>query len=188
MSAPFSLTASSRHLLRAATADLHAKVDARFSGNFSGGAVGYSGFLAALASALVPLERALEEGGIERILPDWPERRRAALVVADLEALDVAVPPSADPPPVTGEARQFGVAYVLEGSRLGGKLLLRRALADPDQRVRAATRYLSHGADRDLWPSFVKRLESSAAVSRAPDEAVTGARLAFSLFCDPAHG
>jgi heme oxygenase len=188
MSVPISKPASSRHLLRAATADLHADIDARFSGNFSGSADAYAGFLAALASALVPLERALEEAGVESILPDWPERRRADLVLADLEALGSDTPPAASAPAMQGEARQFGVAYVLEGSRLGGKLLLRRALANPDARVRAATRYLSHGADRDFWPSFVTRLDASSAVTRAPGEAIAGARMAFALFREPASG
>ena len=188
MSAPVSSSSSTRQLLRAATADLHAEVDARFSGNFSRDTTAYTDFLSALAGALVPLEHALEESGVERILPDWPERRRAALVFADLETLAVEPPLPADAPAVAGEAQQFGVAYVLEGSRLGGKLLLRRALAHPDERVRAATRYLSHGADRDFWPSFVKRLEASSAVTRAPDEAVAGARMAFSLFREPRHG
>jgi heme oxygenase len=175
-------------MLRAATADLHAKVDARFAGNFSGSALAYGSFLSVLAAASLPLERALEAAGIERFLPDWPERRRAALLLADLEALEIGAPAEVGAPAVTGEARQFGVAYVLEGSRLGGKLLLRRALVHPDERVRGATRYLSHGADRDFWPSFVKRLEASSAVTDAPDEAVAGARMAFALFCEPAHG
>jgi heme oxygenase (biliverdin-IX-beta and delta-forming) len=78
---------------------------------------------------------------------------------------------------------------VLEGSRLGGKLLLRRALGHPDVRVRAATRYLSHGAGRNLWSSFLVHLEASSAVVTAPDEAVAGARAAFALFSGrAAHG
>jgi len=174
-------------MLRVATADLHAAVDARFSGSFEGGVSAYVGFLTSLAAAVVPLERALEASGIERILPDWPRRRRAGLVLADLESLAASPPAQIQPPVMVGEARQFGAAYVLEGSRLGGKLLLRQALAHPDERVRAATGYLAHGAG-DLWPSFVARLEASPAVSRAPDEAVAGARLAFALFCEPAHG
>ena len=173
-------------MLRAATADLHAAVDARFSGSFQG-VVSYAALLSALAAALVPIERALEASGIVRVLPDWPRRRRTDLLLADLAVLGAPLPIEVDPPEVKGEARQFGVAYVVEGSRLGGKLLLRRALAHPDERVRAATGYLAHGAS-DLWPSFVARLEASTAVSRAPEEAVAGARLAFSLFCESAHG
>ena len=114
-------------MLRAATADLHAAVDARFSGSFEGAAT-YAAFLAALASALVPLERALEASGIGQTLPDWPRRRRTEVLLADLAILGAALPALAQPPDVKGEARQFGVAYVLEGSRLGGKLLLRQAL------------------------------------------------------------
>jgi heme oxygenase len=173
-------------MLRAATADLHAAVDARFSGSFESVAT-YAAFLAALASALVPLERALEASGIGRALPDWPRRRRADVLLADLAILGATLPALAQPPDVRGEARQFGVAYVLEGSRLGGKLLLRRALGHADPSVRAATGYLSQGTG-DLWPSFIAQLDTSPAVRRAPAEAIAGARLAFSLFCEPAHG
>lgn len=173
-------------MLRAATADLHAKVDARFAGSFDGSAAHYAGFLSAMAAVLPPLERALERAGVHRTMPDWEQRRRAALLLDDLEALGAAPPREADPPPVDGEARQLGIVYVLEGSRLGGKRLMRRALGHPDPRVRTATRYLSHGAGLDLWPTFLARLESSPAVTSAPEEAVAGARATFALFSDRA--
>jgi heme oxygenase len=169
-------------MLRAATADLHAEVDARFSIAFNGEADGYARFLAAMASAMVPLERALEAAGIEEVLPDWTERRRASLLLDDLAALGGKPVQETPAPAANGEARQLGMVYVLEGSRLGGKLLLKRALGSTDPTVRAATRYLSHGTDRNLWTSFLQRLESSADVSRAPAEAIAGARQAFALF------
>lgn len=176
-------------MLRAATADLHAEVDARFAGSFEGDTADYAGFLSAMAAVLLPLERALEGANVHRAVPDWDQRRRACLLLDDLQALGAAPPRELDPPSVGGEARQLGIVYVLEGSRLGGKLLLRRALGHPDARVRTATRYLSHGAGRDLWSSFLLRLEASPAVNGAPDEAVAGARAAFALFGDRAtHG
>jgi heme oxygenase len=169
-------------MLRTATADIHADVDARFSGSFDGSIEGYAQFLSAMASAMVPLERALEAAGIEQVLPDWTQRRRAFLLLDDLAALGGDPVPEILPPAADGEARQLGMVYVLEGSRLGGKLLLKRALGSTDPKVRAATRYLSHGTDRNLWSSFLERLESSPDVSRAPADAIAGAREAFALF------
>lgn len=175
-----------RWMLRSATADLHAEVDGRFAAAFESDLTGYVGFLSAMAAVLPPLERALEEACVEKIVPDWRLRCRASLLLADLKMLGAAPPRETEPPCVDGEARQFGVVYVLEGSRLGGKLLLKRALGHPDPRVRTATRFLAHGGGRDLWSSFLVRLEASAAVSGAPDEAVAGARAAFALFGDRA--
>jgi heme oxygenase len=169
-------------MLRAATSELHALVDARFSGPFDRDEEAYAGFLAALARVVVPLERALEQGGVEHVLPDWAERRRSEALANDLADLEEPLRDPMPVDPVDGEARQFGMLYVLEGSRLGGKLLLQRALAHPQQQVRSATRYLAHGADKAFWPSFVSRLESSEAVAASPDEAVAGARAAFTLF------
>lgn len=173
-------------MLRSATADLHAKVDARFAGIFDGTSVDYAGFLSAMAAVLFPLERALECASIHRILPDWEDRRRASLLLADLQVLGADPPREVDLPFVGGAARQLGIVYVLEGSRLGGKLLMRRALDHADSRVRSATRYLAHGATRDLWSTFLVRLESSRAVMSSPDETVAGARAAFTLFSERA--
>jgi heme oxygenase len=171
-------------MLRAATIDLHAAVDARFSRGWNRDAKGYAAFLVALARVVIPLERALETAGVAKLLPDWADRRRSDALAEDLASLDEPLSPI-HVEPLAGEAQMFGALYVLEGSRLGGKLLLKRALEHPDERVRAATRYLSHGADRNLWPSFVQRLDASAAVAEAPDDAVAAARWAFMLFGVP---
>ena len=148
-----------RQVLRTATADLHAVVDARFSADFASDSEAYGRFLTALGSVVLPLEAAFEAADVERLLPIAPPR---------------------------GEARLFGMLYVLEGSRLGGKLLLRRALANPDARVRSATRYLGHGDGRDLWRPFLQRLEASTVVACSPDATIAGARQAFALFAEDA--
>lgn len=177
---------SARQMLRAATADLHARVDARFAGSVMGTFAEYRAFLCSMATVILPLERALERAAIDTVMPDWSERRRAAHLLEDLETLGVSALRETDAPAVGSEARQLGMVYVLEGSRLGGKLLLRRALAHGDSQIRTATRYLSHGAGHDFWGSFLVRLEGSAAVARAPHEAVAGARAVFTQFGDAA--
>ena len=75
---------------------------------------------------------------------------------------------SRPPPPLAGAARMFGALYVLEGSRLGAKLLVPDLLAGGSTRVRAATRYLRHGEGHRLWQSFLAHLESSQATRRVP--------------------
>jgi heme oxygenase len=171
-----------RQVLRTATADLHAVVDARFSTDFGVDSQAYGRFLTALGSVVLPLEAAFEAAGVERLLPDWPQRRRAPSLRLDLETLGVPVPVPLPLAPPRSDARLFGMLYVLEGSRLGGKLLLRRVVATPDAKVRSATRYLGHGDGRDLWRPFLERLESSAAVACAPAATIAGAREAFGLF------
>ena len=170
---------SVRFALRDATSELHASVDRRFSGPFATDTSAYADFLEALARAVVPLERLLERAGIGRLLTDWPARRRAAFLVRDLAILGRDVPPGIAVPPAGNDAWLLGVAYVLEGSRLGGQVLLRRALENPDPAAREATHYLRHGVGADLWPRFVAQLEGR--VSEV-DDAIAGARAAFGLF------
>jgi heme oxygenase (biliverdin-IX-beta and delta-forming) len=90
-------------------------------------------------------------------------------------------------PEIGGEAHQFGMLYVLEGSRLGARLLARNARAHADARVRSATRYLRHGENERFWQSFLSALEASEPTRRATTEAVAGAKAAFLMFAvDPA--
>lgn len=176
-------------MLRAATADLHAEVDARFSGPFDADENAYSAFLTALARVVGPLERALEQGGVARLVSDWPLRRRADALDRDLALLGISMPTASTIDVTRDEARLFGRLYVLEGSRLGGRLLVKRARENADPRVRAATNYLGHGEAADLWRGFLQRLEGSEAVAASPARTMLGAREAFALFgAEPAHG
>jgi heme oxygenase len=168
---------SIRELLRSATASDHAQVDQRFAPLLVQGFAGYREFLRLSAAAVLPLEQALVEAGVERILPDWTQRARGPSLRADLAELGIAAPSCAQPPAIGGEAYQFGMLYVLEGSRLGAKILLPNLAGHFP-----ALRYLRHGEGQPLWPSFLKRLESSGAVRRSPDGAVAGAHAAFAWF------
>lgn len=160
---------------------LHAVVDARFAPMLGCGETGYRSFLLASATAVFALEQALA-ADVNAILPDWARRTRTAALRADLADLGIVDVPVAPPPLLAEEARQFGALYVLEGSRLGARLLLPELLAHGSNRVRAAMRYLRHGEGLRLWPSFLAHLESSEAVRRRPDDAIAGARAAFALF------
>lgn len=180
---------SARQMLRAATAALHGEVDARFSGPFETDKNAYTAFLTSLARAVPPLEFALQQGGVERLLPDWPLRCRAAVLKRDLDILGVSMPTAIAVEVTEDEARLFGRLYVLEGSRLGGGLLVKRARGHADPEVRAATNYLAHGAGGDFWRGFLQRLEASPAVAADPQRTILGAREAFGLFMgEGAHG
>lgn len=146
------------------------------------GETGYRSFLLASATAVFPLEQALLAADVDAILPDWAQRARTAVLRADLADLGVIDVPVAPPLLLAGEARQFGALYVLEGSRLGAKLLLSELLARGGARVRAATRYLRHGEGQRLWQSFLAHLESSQPARACPAETIAGARAAFALF------
>jgi heme oxygenase len=143
---------------------------------------GYLEFLLLSAAAVGPIEDALRDAHVERILPDWEDRSRVASLRADLAELGVVTPAIAQPPSLGGEAHQFGVVYVLEGSRLGARVLVRRLLAIPDLQTPRAMRYLRHCEGLPLWQSFVERLESSAAVRRSPEDSIAGAHTAFKWF------
>jgi len=159
-----------RNILREATAEQHRRLDAAAGGMRLDAPGGYGAFLVAQADALLPVERALEDHDIARLLPDWSERRRAPPLLADLRELGLRTEPMRAPA-FGCDAALWGAAYVLEGSRLGARFLL--------PRVRGPVRFLSHGESRRLWQSFLARLEAAPV---APERAVAAAKSVFRLF------
>jgi len=77
--------------------------------------------------------------------------------------------------------RLLGIAYVLEGSRLGAQYLARDAAASRDPVVHGNMRFLTHGMGRRLWPTFLDVLESRVDAATA-DAAAQAARQTFDLF------
>lgn len=138
--------------LRAATATEHEAVDAAFAGYDLADPASYGAFLTAHARALPAIERAL--AGVAGLPPLRP---RALLLAADLAALRLPLPeplPFAAP---ADPARAFGMAYVIEGSRLGGGMLARRV---PPALPRA---YLAATHDPGEWRAFGQALDAAAA-------------------------
>ena len=168
-----------RERLREATAAAHRQLDAQMSAFDLTVFSGYCRFLQASAGALLPLEAALVDGGVARMFPDWPERTRSAAIVADLDWLGRDAHATVSVPPLTPSA-VIGTMYVLEGSRLGAKFLLKAVEDAADPRIGKATAYLDHGAGKKLWQSFLARLGSGEACDE--DEAIEAARRAFAAF------
>ena len=168
--------------MRAATVAAHHQLDERLSALDLSRTEHYRRFLQANAAAVLALETALEAAGIADLVEDWPQRTRARAITADLARLNGAAIPS--PMAVTPLDRcgVFGTLYVLEGSRLGAVYLLRIVAASADPRVRAATRYLGHGAGEGLWRSFLARLDRESVTADDEARMIGGAMLAFALF------
>ncbi|GMP09684.1 biliverdin-producing heme oxygenase [Bradyrhizobium sp. TM239] len=168
-----------RERLRDATAAAHRELDAQLSSFDLTVLAGYRRFLQASAGALLPLEAALVVAGVARIFPDWPERSRSAAIAADLGRLGSAARSTVSVPPLTPSG-MLGTMYVLEGSRLGARFLLKEVAEAADLRMTEATSYLGHGAGKRLWQSFLSKLQGEEACDEV--EAIAAARVAFAAF------
>lgn len=122
------MTPLSAHL-RTATTQAHVDVelafdlDARLASRQA-----YAALLARLHGFYGPVEQALEAWTGRLAGVDVAARRRAALLDDDLAALGVTAPRWAvAPPDLVSAGHALGCLYVLEGSALGGRLVLRAA-------------------------------------------------------------
>lgn len=181
------LNGSVRAWLRAETQAQHEAVDRAFGAYALTERGEYLRFLNAHARALLPLEAALDAAGAGALISDWPLRRRDAALVADLHDLGAAPPSTSGAAlDLRDEAAMWGAMYVLEGSRLGGRLLSRSVADAADPVVRRANRYLTHGAGEGAWRTFLNALEASPAVRSRPQETLAGASSAFAVFAHAA--
>ncbi|WP_349627026.1 biliverdin-producing heme oxygenase [Bradyrhizobium sp. Y36] len=165
--------------MRDATSAAHRKLDAQLSSFDLTVFSGYRRFLQASAGALLPLEAALVEAGVARMFPDWPERARSHAIATDLARLGQDAQATVSVSPMT-PGGVLGTMYVLEGSRLGAKFLLKTIADATDSRVAEATAYLSHGTGKRLWQSFLSKLQSEEPCDE--DEVIEAARAAFAAF------
>jgi heme oxygenase (biliverdin-IX-beta and delta-forming) len=176
-----------RDRLKQATAAAHRDLDARLGALDLDRLQGYRRFLEISAAALLPLESALETSGVAGIFADWPRRARRAAITADLIKVGGSALPL-ERLPTLSRKTMFGTLYVLEGSRLGAKFLLRQVAASADPVIASATAYLNHGAGQHLWQSFLRALEREPFSPDDEVDVMVGAGVAFSMFARSADG
>lgn len=169
-----------RDRLKVATLREHAALDAVVTRAHLETRAGYGAFLIASAHALVPLELALERAGVDEWLPSWRLHARRRALACDLRDLGLT---GSNGPEAVIPSRDFGVGvlYVLEGSRLGGRVLSRQ-VREAD--VEAPVAYLTHGAEQNLWRAFLMWLEGLSKVDLRTDAVEAGARYGFRCFSD----
>lgn len=167
--------APAHEALRAATRDNHDRVDALFGRFDIAQPEDYRRFLQAHAAAFLGVETALDEIGLERLIEDWPARRRNALIRADIAALG-DTPPDPVPFPIASDAAAIGAAYVLEGSRLGGAVLARRIGEG------LPNGYLATPLPAGAWRKFLEKLDSTLYEPSMVADAATAARAVFDRF------
>jgi heme oxygenase (biliverdin-IX-beta and delta-forming) len=145
------------------------------------GRLGYVEYLQRFLAFHEEAEQALDAADAGRFLPDWHERRRAHQARADLLSMGASdgnfERVSGFLPQPIGHEQVLGIAYVLEGSTLGGAFLLRQ-LASLGICARRGGSYLAgYGNHRgQMWQRFIATLEQ--AQSRVCVESVASAALA----------
>jgi heme oxygenase len=171
--------------LRARTASLHRELDASlpFGPGLTRGV--YARFLRATREVVLDLEPCL---------PDWGEPttlRRSDLLAHDLEALVGEVAPSPVLRSVVARPSAsgvWGVAYVMEGSSLGGLALAPRVEALLGLARGEGTRYFRfRGAStREAWGRFLVRLDDHDREHgpSVTDAIVDGAEWAFRRYAE----
>lgn len=169
-----------RFALKAATDEMHRELDDRLSRLDLRERDDYCRFLLFHARTVPPLEEAMAAAGADQLIDGWAAARRSAAIEQDLSALGHVMPAPVDVPPIDGRAGLLGTAYVVEGSRLGGRVLRKRIGAGtPDAFLRAAS--------EKSWPQLVAALDLHLYSESLTDEAERAARRCFTLYLDVAR-
>jgi heme oxygenase len=111
-------------------------------------------------------ERALDTPLTIEAVPDWNERRRAHLARSDLATLGAQerhyARSSGRLPPVAAREQALGIAYVVEGSTLGGAYLLKQLAPLGITAAHGGSYLASYGQDRGrMWQRFLFTLEEA---------------------------
>jgi heme oxygenase (biliverdin-IX-beta and delta-forming) len=124
---------------------------------------GYRRYLAGSYAARARMEHWLDEAGAEAVWPDWPRRRIAHLIAADIDDLGgIALAARESSPPPLSPAELLGVLYVLEGSSLGARVLVNMTDGLGLSASHGARHLHVQAGDRAAWRSFLSVMSASA--------------------------
>jgi heme oxygenase len=181
-------TIGQRHgLLREATRELHMGLEeAAAEQGFFASLPGYRRFLQRSVSFHAALEAEADAAGAAALLPDWPERRKVPLLLADCAALGMA--PAAPArgwfqPGPSSPAQLLGSLYVSEGATLGGAMLARTVARFGIGPAGGAAFLDAYGPHRGRrWRAFLAVLEAAPLGAEGEAGLVRAARAAFEAY------
>ncbi|MFN0262979.1 biliverdin-producing heme oxygenase [Tepidamorphus sp. 3E244] len=171
-----------RERLRKQTRGLHDLLDSRFDGAFAADLERYTGFLLMNARVLPVLEARLAQDEEYRTLDDWKERFRTRALERDLTGLGVEMPETTPFPHQPMRGAGAGIAYVLEGSRVGARAIAKRLSESGLDFV--PTAFLRHGREQRYWQDFLDWLARREGDEDYARGAVASAAAAFQFYLE----
>ena len=153
---------SVRSFLMASTGALHRRLDACASAFDLNTDPGTREFLIFMWRGCAPSEAELTRAGAIRVLKEWPHRRRAKLLEADLGGR-LAVP-------------RPRISYASEAEVWGARMLARST------GVAARSAFIRNSVDCGFWPKFIARLGEADRRLADRDGIAAGARKCFTAF------
>jgi len=171
-----------RFILRNHTAATHAALDAQVGG-FST-LEHYRHYLRCLRDFRAPVEHALSQVTPPPSFGDWSLKPIAGAIDADLA--DLGTPPAAAPAPADLQPSDdagwwLGTLYVLEGSAIGARLLLRRAEALGLTADHGARHLALQAGDKEAWPRFMALMDAAGADDVEPAKLAANDTFALAL-------
>lgn len=175
--------ASRRFALRDATAAAHARVEGIIgeAGLFQS-LRGYRRYLEATYVMRAGLERDLDLSLAARLWPEWPGRRIARLVAQDIEDLGSEPPQLNVRPKAHDWPEALGVLYVLEGSSLGARLLVRSADELGLSPAFGARHLHAQAGAPHAWRNFVALLDTMPLTPKGERACSAAANATFDAF------
>lgn len=175
--------------LRARTAKDHRALEENLEiARSDAGEAAYARYLGAVLGWLEPLEPALWAGPWPEAIEPSVRADKVRWIESDLRARGLtdrelaAIPRQSELPNLSTLAHRFGVAYVVEGSLLGGQSLLRSL----GPRLTHPARWLE-GYGRETvprWRAFLGALEANVATANDARIAAENARATFVWIAD----
>jgi heme oxygenase len=148
---------SRRELLRRATADAHARIDALLSAGLADRRA-YAAYLRGMQRFLRESEATLDADGALASIARGREHLDSDLRMLGIEPLPA--PHAGGIAAMSALPEALGWQYVVAGSALGARFLLREARALGLDGARGAA-FLHHHAAGDDWAAFLARLEQA---------------------------
>lgn len=123
----------------------------------------YAAILKMFYGYFAPLEKLVDNYIGKHLLQDIDERRKASRLQNDLVALGVTNKPDicAELPTIQNSSHAFGALYVLEGSTLGGEIIVKMLKANPALQIQDAALSFFYGYGENnklMWQRFQKAL------------------------------
>lgn len=130
---------------------------------------------------------------IESFIPDATQRKKLPALLADLtylerQGVEIVPAPVVNLPQVAGVAALMGMAYVIEGSTLGGRVIARHLQKKLGlNETNGASFFAGHGENTGkMWTAFLESLTRCAAkgdnAHRVIDGAITGFHMIYTHF------